>query len=87
MKTYMHIETGSTDYKDGWILSYSNYELNHRGIDAATAFQQDVEDGRLVEVCGHCGLAEVADDGLCEDCFAELNRVDSDDFIGYRKGE
>lgn len=68
MKTYMHVETGSTDYKDGWILHYSSYELGHRGIDAATAFDQDVEDGRLVEVCGKCEQAEVEADGLCKDC-------------------
>ena len=87
MRIYMHIETGSTDYKDGWILHYSSYELSHRGIDGKTAFEEDLEEGRFVEVCGHCELAEVFDEGLCHDCFDELNRVDSDDFIGYRKGE
>lgn len=45
------------------------------------------------KTCAHCGIFDVSDDpeiaeqGLCEDCFVEFNRRDQDDFIGYRKGE
>lgn len=84
MKTYMLIATGSTDYKEGWILHYSSYELSHRGIDGKTAFEEDLESGRFVEVCSHCEQAEVFDEGLCEDCYKEIN---DDEIIGFRKGE
>ena len=39
---YMHVETGSCDTKEGWISSYDKEELSERGIDAESAFEQDV---------------------------------------------
>lgn len=46
------------------------------------------------KACEHCNEQIISewneqaqDEALCDDCFDELNLVDSDDFIGYRKGE
>lgn len=48
---YMHFETGSVDTKEGWIDSYSNEELQERGLTIADqAFDDDIENVNLIEV-------------------------------------
>ena len=48
MKKYMHIVTGSTDTREGWIASYATDELAARGLTAEEAFDED-EGVSLVE--------------------------------------
>jgi len=48
MKTLMHIETGSTDTREGWIASYDPQELAARGLNAEQAFNED-EGHTLIE--------------------------------------
>ncbi len=48
MKKYMHIVTGSTDTREGWIASYDTDELDARGLTAEEAFDED-EGVSLVE--------------------------------------
>ena len=38
---YLHKETGSIDTRDGWIESYSQEELDERGLTAEEAFDED----------------------------------------------
>ena len=45
----MHVETGATETKEGWISSYSVDELAERGITAREAFGED-EGNTLIEV-------------------------------------
>ena len=46
---YMHKETGSIDSKEGWISSYSQEELEARGLTAEEAFADD-EGVTLIEI-------------------------------------
>jgi hypothetical protein len=49
MTKYTHIETGSTDTREGWIDSYGDSELEDRGLTAEEAFGED-EGVTLIEV-------------------------------------
>jgi len=48
-KTYIHVETGGKDTRQGWIESYDSEELEERGLTASEAFNQDL-DVTLIEV-------------------------------------
>lgn len=39
--TYTHTATGSQDTKDGWIASYSQEEIEERGMTAEECFEED----------------------------------------------
>lgn len=41
-KIYMHIETGETDTKQGWVYRYDAEELDIRDISSEDAFLEDV---------------------------------------------
>jgi hypothetical protein len=38
---YAHIKTGCQDTRDGWISSYTDEELEERGLTAEQAFDED----------------------------------------------
>jgi len=48
LSCYMHVETGSIDNKDGWILSYAGEELEERNVTAETAFAADLKAKKFI---------------------------------------
>jgi hypothetical protein len=49
-RKFMHTVTGSVDTREGWVLSYTEEELDDREISAEQAFEIDLNDSLLEEI-------------------------------------
>ena len=81
-KTYIHVETGGKDTRQGWIESYDSEELEERGLTASEAFEQDL-DVTLIEVENKSVKTEKSNSII--NSLKRLERVGSETSIATKK--
>ena len=81
-KTYIHVETGGKDTRQGWIESYDSEELEERGLTASEAFNQDL-DVTLIEVENKEAKTEKSNSII--NSLKRLERVGSETSIATKK--